>query len=388
MANKKIAIDCGHGINTAGKRTPDGIREWTLNDAVRDKLVVMLKDYDVDIIFTDNNEGNVDESLTSRRTMYVNAKVDAFVSIHHNANTGSWNSATGVEVFTDKNPTTADKALANAIYKNFPSYTGLKGRGIKEANFVVINQNKIAAVLCEGGFMDSTIDHPVITSTKGQEGYAKAVAEGLISFLGLTKKTVSSSIYRVGTSWSNGKCVGQVGAYSNKDNAINKAKENKAFKVFDENGKVIYQYEEEKKTTTTTTVTTNKIDTVKEVQSWANTNYKAGLSVDGSYGAKTKKALVKILQTELNQTYGYKLAVDGIWGSKTKNACPTLKNGSKNDVVGVLQAFLICVGGYSEAYVDGHYGDGTVNAVKKFQRKNGLTVDGIAGKNTFESLCK
>ena len=78
-----------------------------------------------------------------------------------------------------------------------------------------------------------------------------------------------------------------------------------------------------------------KIDTIKEVQSWANTNYKAGLTIDGSYGEKTKKALVKILQTELNQTYGSKLTVDGIWGSKTKAACPTLKNGSKNDVTDV-----------------------------------------------------
>lgn len=26
----KIALDAGHGYNTAGKRTPDGIREWTL----------------------------------------------------------------------------------------------------------------------------------------------------------------------------------------------------------------------------------------------------------------------------------------------------------------------------------------------------------------------
>lgn len=185
----KIGLDAGHGLKTQGKETPDGIKEWTLNDKVRDKVIRMLKDYDVEIINCDNDEGNVDEGLTSRRTMYVNTKVDAFVSIHHNAYSGTWNSATGVEVYVDKNNTSKDMELAQAIYKNLPSYTGLKGRGIKKANFTVINQNQVPAVLVEGGFMDSKKDYKVITSNEGQEAYAKAVAEGLISFLKLEKKT-------------------------------------------------------------------------------------------------------------------------------------------------------------------------------------------------------
>lgn len=185
---KKIGLDAGHGLKTAGKQTPDGIKEWELNDKVRDKIVELLKDYEVEFIFTDNDEGNIDESLTTRRTTYINVKVDAFASIHHNAYTGKWNNATGVEVFTDRNYTSKDMELAKAIYKNLPSYTGLKGRGIKKENWTVINTNKVPAVLVEGGFMDSNIDYPVITSEKGQEGYARAVAEGLIEFLDLKKK--------------------------------------------------------------------------------------------------------------------------------------------------------------------------------------------------------
>lgn len=185
----KIGLDAGHGLKTSGKQTPDGIKEWILNDKVRDKIVALLKDYDVEFVFTDNDEGNTDEGLTSRRVMYVNRKVDVFVSIHHNAYNGNWNNVTGVEVYTDKNPTSKDVELANAIYNKLPNYTGLKGRGIKKANFTVINQNNIPAVLVEGGFMDSNNDYKVITSENGQLGYAKAVAEGLIEFLGLTKKT-------------------------------------------------------------------------------------------------------------------------------------------------------------------------------------------------------
>ena len=184
----KIALDCGHGLKTAGKQTPDGIKEWEINDKVRDKEVAILKDYDVEIIHTDNDEGNVDESLTSRRVMYVNQNADAFVSNHHNALDGKWGKHTGIEVYVDRNATEEDLRLATLIHDKLVKYTGLKGRGVKRADFTIINQNKIPAVLVEGGFMDSEIDYPVITSEKGQEAYARAVAEGLIEFLRLNKK--------------------------------------------------------------------------------------------------------------------------------------------------------------------------------------------------------
>lgn len=190
---KLVALDVGHGLNTSGKETPTKIKEWTLNDAVRDKTVEMLRDYNVDFIFPDNNEGVKDEPLYTRRAMYVNADVDAAVSIHHNANTSKWNSATGVEVFTDRSYTAADERLAKCIYPRLVEYTGLRGRGIKRANFTVIDQNKVPAVLVEGGFMDSTIDYPVITSDEGQTAYARAVAEGLIEFLNLEKDAVESA---------------------------------------------------------------------------------------------------------------------------------------------------------------------------------------------------
>ena len=186
----KIALDAGHGLYTAGKQTPDGIKEWTLNDKVRDKVVALLKDYDVEIINVDNDEGKTDESLASRLSRYKKEGVAAFVSIHHNAFTGSWNNATGVEVYTDRNGTTKDTKLAKCIYNRLVKYTGLKGRGVKKENWYVINQNTIPAVLCEGGFMDSKSDYKVITSDAGQTAYAKAVAEGLIEFLDLKKKVV------------------------------------------------------------------------------------------------------------------------------------------------------------------------------------------------------
>ena len=242
MATKKvIALDAGHGLNTAGKQTPDGIKEWTLNDGVRDRAAAKLLPYNVDLIFTDNNEGNVDESLASRLSMYTKAGVDAFVSIHHNALSATWSNATGVETYTDKNPTAADKKLAECVHKRLVANTGLKDRGIKQADFYVINQDRIPAILTEGGFMDGKNDYKYITSAAGQEAYAKAIAEGLIEFLGLTKETTTTTttpktLYRVRKTWADAKS--QIGAFTNLDNAKKACKE--GYSVFDDKGNVVY----------------------------------------------------------------------------------------------------------------------------------------------------
>lgn len=189
---KIIALDSGHSLKTAGKQTPDGIKEWSLNDKVRDKVCNILSAYDCKIIHTDNDEGIVDESLASRVSKYINAGAEAFVSLHHNAFTGKWGKHTGIEVYVDKKATAEDLRLANLIYDKLVRYTSLKGRGVKRADFQVINQNKVPAVLVEGGFMDSSIDYLVITSDEGQTAYAKAVAEALIEFCNLSEKEAPS----------------------------------------------------------------------------------------------------------------------------------------------------------------------------------------------------
>lgn len=62
-----------------------------------------------------------------------------------------------------------------------------------------------------------------------------------------------------------------------------------------------------------------------------------------------------------------------------------LKKGSSGPAVRTLQTALKELGYYS-GKVDGKYGKATVNAVKLFQRKNGLKADGIAGPLTQEKL--
>lgn len=61
------------------------------------------------------------------------------------------------------------------------------------------------------------------------------------------------------------------------------------------------------------------------------------------------------------------------------------KYGSRGDEVKQIQTKLKNWGYYTGS-VDGVYGSGTLAAVKKFQRKNGLTADGIAGTKTLQAM--
>ena len=61
------------------------------------------------------------------------------------------------------------------------------------------------------------------------------------------------------------------------------------------------------------------------------------------------------------------------------------KYGSRGDEVTQIQTKLKRWG-YYNGNIDGIYGSQTVEAVKYFQRKNNLVVDGIAGKNTLEAM--
>ena len=61
------------------------------------------------------------------------------------------------------------------------------------------------------------------------------------------------------------------------------------------------------------------------------------------------------------------------------------KYGSRGNEVKQIQTKLKRWG-YYKGSVDGIYGSGTLSAVKSFQKKNGLTVDGIAGTKTLNAM--
>ena len=94
---------------------------------------------------------------------------------------------------------------------------------------------------------------------------------------------------------------------------------------------------------------------------------------------------VKRLQQECNKQGFSNQVVDGIAGPNTLKGCPLLKIGARGNITKLLQEKLTALG-YGTNGVDGIFGNGTKNAVIRYQKAKGLSADGIVGQNTWKKL--
>lgn len=77
--------------------------------------------------------------------------------------------------------------------------------------------------------------------------------------------------------------------------------------------------------------------------------------------------------------------MDGIWGPRTAKASVTVRKGARGNLTWIIQARLYILG-YEPKGLDSIFGNGLREAVKQFQRKSKLAVDGTPGKKTFAKL--
>ena len=185
----RIALDAGHGMNTPGKRTPAGEREWAFNDIVIRWVIHNLKSYEgVEVLRLDDPTGRRDVPL-KERTDKANAwKADSLVSIHHNAFLGKWGNHTGTETFIFPDSAQGMK-LAQAVHPELVKRFKLKDRGIKEQSFHMLRESNMPAILTEGGYMDSNIDIVALRSEDRLRAQADGITAGLVKYHKLKKQS-------------------------------------------------------------------------------------------------------------------------------------------------------------------------------------------------------
>ena len=113
------------------------------------------------------------------------------------------------------------------------------------------------------------------------------------------------------------------------------------------------------------------------------------IAVDGAFGPKTQANIARCFQRAINLDYKKSLVEDGAFGKNSKEALGKhyVKKKETQYMVTAVEIALMCRG-YDPDGVEcpGVFGSGLEAAVKQFQSDRGLTVDGIAGRNTILKL--
>lgn len=193
----KILIDPGHGIDTPGKRSPDGLfREYLWNRQVADLILDGLLSAGVDaaLLVTETNDVTLRNRVNRVNTICnrVGASNVLLVSVHANAagNGSAWMNARGWSCYTSKGKTKSDQ-VAECLYDAFEAE--FQDRKIRkdmgdgdrdwEENFYVLQKSKCPAVLLENFFYDNREECAWMLQDETKRRIAGAAVKGIIKYI-------------------------------------------------------------------------------------------------------------------------------------------------------------------------------------------------------------
>lgn len=211
MAKKYlIALDDGHGMATAGKRTPplendlyiDGklvrtkgsiIHENEFNRAVVDYLDKALKRCGFDVLLV--APGDSDVPLATRVKKANDANADAYISKHYNSVGEKWqNKAKGLVTIIHYNSSQTTKVLAKNVNEELwqlhkghdcINYGVRTDTDVSGFSLYVLKNTKMPAILTESGFMDNLLEASKMLDEKFQKEDAEATCRGICKTFGV-----------------------------------------------------------------------------------------------------------------------------------------------------------------------------------------------------------
>ena len=192
---KLIAVDAGHGMDTAGKRTPtfpDGtiMKENEFNRATAKFLVEALERNGFKTLLTAPEI--TDTPLQTRVKRANKAKADAFICIHANAYDNKWNDANGIESWIYNKSGNKTMKLAEDIQKELIAITKRKDRGIKKSSdLYVLRYTNMIAVLVECGFLTNLEEATLLRSENYRKKCAEAICKGICKYYNVSYQSES-----------------------------------------------------------------------------------------------------------------------------------------------------------------------------------------------------
>ncbi|MGA4519261.1 N-acetylmuramoyl-L-alanine amidase [Solibacillus silvestris] len=341
---KTIAVDIGHGTNTSGKGVTVGgkfYKEHTFNSAVGVELDKLLRHNGFNTIMY--QKPNAPEVKLSTRTSYYNSKnVDLVWSIHADANSNKDAKGRYAFYWHDNNDS---KRLANLYAKEMKKAGySTRGDGTQASelnswtNLAICRDTNADAVLTENGFMTNDQDFQLIfNSEKYITDMARVHAKAICSFYGVSFKDLGTESVTETVKPVTPAVKGEVGS----------------------------------------TYTIKKGDTLWGIAKACDTTVEVLEKLNPGVEAKALQVGDVLQVTAI-------IKAPSVVKETPVRPYPKkpLGMGSRGRDVEALQQAL----GLKGNAVDGIFGLNTLNAVKRYQTRHNLVVDGYVGPITWNKI--
>ncbi len=191
MAKLLFVLDVGHGGSDPGAIGND-LHEKHITMDITKKVAAKLQNYEnVEVKLTRDSDQTV--SLQERAAMANRLGADFFLSIHVNAGGG-----TGFESYIHTSAGDKTRTLRTMIHAEIRKYLDAKGitdRGCKTANFQVLRETNMPAMLVECLFIDNVKDAALLRQSEILDGLAGvAIVAGLVRAFSLVQKQPEDSL--------------------------------------------------------------------------------------------------------------------------------------------------------------------------------------------------
>ena len=195
-----VILDNGHGVNTAGKRSPDGkLREYAWAREITKRMKTRLDSLGIEsyILVPELTDISLEERVRRANQIHKEQKKKGkkviLLSIHCNAaGNGEWMNARGWSAWTTRGFTESDK-VANCLYEAAHEILDPKKIQIREdksdgdpdweSNFTIIYKSSMPAVLTENFFQDNKEDVKYLLSEQGKQDCVNIHIKGILKYL-------------------------------------------------------------------------------------------------------------------------------------------------------------------------------------------------------------
>src|SRR5699024_10204285 len=204
----KPYLDPGHGGTDPGAQG-NGIKEKDITLDIAKRIRAILTDeYDgIEVRMSRTDDST--KSLAERTNEANSWKADYYLSIHCNSFNGS---AQGYEDYIHNSlpDSSTTAAYRDTLHDEISSVNQLDNRGKKKANFHVLRETTMPALLTENGFIDNAHDADLMADASWRQTVAQGHVSGLAKAFNLEQKEDSGALYKV-----------IAGSFQSKENAEN-----------------------------------------------------------------------------------------------------------------------------------------------------------------------